>query len=163
MGEQSKLIIPPQWKKSISRLGAALLLFCIERIWGPIGHLPHRFPPYLLAIFLVFDALYLLPSTHFFEKNIVIKFLGIPIRNIFWFEISHAVFLKSKYENRKPIMYFSRYPLFSVDEKAPDLPTARFLHPFNIISFCVPPQLEEECVRIFSERCKNFEIGIEEK
>lgn len=163
MKGQCKLMIPPQWKKSLLCFTGALAIFLIEHYWGPLNHLSIRPATRLIAIVLLFYALYSSMSVQMYEKIISIKLFGIPIRNIFWFEVSDAVFSKGKYENSGGIMYLSRYPLHSLKAVKGDAFFSKILHPINVIMFYVPPQLEEECVRIFSERCKNFEIGIEEK
>ena len=97
-------------------------------------------------------------SVQIYEKIISIKLFGIAIRNVFWFEVSDAVFSKGKNENSGGIMYLSRYPLLSVKGKKEDAFWGKILHPINVIMFYVPRQLEDDCIGAFSELCKNFDI-----
>lgn len=158
MRGQSKLFIPPQWKKSLLCFTGALLIFWIEHNWGPLYHLSSRPAPRFIAILLLFCALYLSMSVQIYEKIISIKLFGIAIRNVFWFEVSDAVFSKGKNENSGGIMYLSRYPLLSVKGKKEDAFWGKILHPINVIMFYVPRQLEDDCIGAFSELCKNFDI-----
>lgn len=153
-----KITIPPHWSWAILLGILALLIYLVEAHFGPFN-LPSYIPNmWFFSILLFLGMLFYLCHYSFSESALEIKFLGIRLRSIYWFEVSSAVLVYSKDRTGGGLIYISIYPCQSVLHPPGNIILRMICHPTTIIAIHMASKYEKSYLEVFQQYCKNFTI-----
>lgn len=158
MEKTEKINVPPNWKTAVLLGTTALFFYLVEDYFGPFNSLSYTLNTHYFCILLLLGMLFFLCHYSFSDATIEIKFLGIRLRTIYWFEVSSAILVYRKDHSTNGLVFISIYPCQSVMHPSRNTFLNMLCHPTTIFAIYMTSKYEKCYLKVFQQCCKNFTI-----
>ena len=139
----------------------AFVYFFLDDSLSIVKILEELAPTFLILLFAIL-AIFSLKHYSFIGKYLIVRFLGVPVRKIYWRSVSHAVYAKQwringgkvKYKfaassGKGNTIFVSLYGCPPYDPENDALCDFSMIHGRNFIGILLPAKTAEEYVKVF--------------